>query len=73
MLNLSDKELDRLSREAAEKYEVGHDPDEWPKLEQMLDQELGRSSPIPKLPGPRIRFLYAPALLLLIGTAYFIY
>ncbi len=72
MLNLSDKELDRLSREAAEKYEVGQDHASWHKLEQLLDKELGRPSPISKLPGPRTPFLYAPAIIILIGATYFL-
>ena len=37
---LSDKDLDRLSREAAEQYDVDQSPSGWEHLEQRLDQEL---------------------------------
>jgi Outer membrane protein beta-barrel domain len=72
MFNLSDKDLDRLSREAAEKYEVDKNPGAWNKLEQLLDKELGRSSPVPKLIRPGNPFIYFPALVILIGATYFL-
>ena len=72
MLNLSDKELDRLSREAAEKFEVEQDPTAWQRLEQLLDKELGRSSPVPKFSRPGLPFIYTPAVILLISATYFI-
>jgi hypothetical protein len=50
MLNISDNELDRLSREAADLYQpdLGSGPS-WDKLAQQLDQELG------KAPRPAVR------------------
>ncbi len=72
MFNLSDKELDRLSREAAEKYEVEKDLGSWNNLEQLLDKELGRSSPVPRTIKPGNPFIYFPALAILIGSFYFI-
>jgi hypothetical protein len=72
MLNLSDKELDRLSREAAEKFEVDQDPAAWNRLEQLLDKELGRSSPIPKFSRPGLPLLYTPVIIILIGATYFL-
>jgi hypothetical protein len=72
MLNLSDKDLDRLSREAAEKYEVEQDPAAWHKLEQLLDKEMGRSSPFPKFSGRGMPFLYTAAAILLISVTYFL-
>ena len=67
-MNLSDKELDRLSREAAEKYEVEKDFGAWNKLEQLLDKEMGRSSPAPRFIRPGNPFIYFPALAILIGS-----
>ena len=72
MFNLSDKELDRLSREASEKFEVAEDPGFWLKLEQLLDKELGRSSPLPKFSGRARPFFYAPLAVLLVGSLYFL-
>ncbi len=71
MLNLSDKDLDRISREAAEQYE----PDDftsWEKLEQLLDKEPGNAPPAP----PSQRFGIAPIFysvlfIVLIGSTYF--
>jgi len=76
MLNLSDKELDRLSREAANQHDPGDllGSRSWDRLEFRLDKELGRLTPSP-LRGVRgirrIPFYYAPAILLLIGASYF--
>ena len=76
MLNLSDKELDRLSREAANQHEPGDQlgPRSWDRLEFRLDKELGRLGPNP-LRGirsvRRIPFYYAPAILLLVGVSYY--
>jgi len=75
MLNLSDKELDRLSREAAS----AHDPGEpqgaasWQKLELRLDKELGKVSPSPNLwrGFRRLSFYFAPAVILLVGVSYY--
>src|SRR6266566_2621831 len=75
MLNLSDKELDRLSREAAS----AHDPGEptgagsWPMLERRLDKELGRVTPNhnPLRGFRRLSFYFAPAVLLLVGVSYY--
>ena len=70
MPNLSDKELDRLSREAAEKYEVDQHFGTWNKLEELLNKELGKpSTPIPRIAKPGIRFLYVPAAILIAGIA----
>ena len=75
-MNLSDKELDRLSREAANQHDPGDlvGPRSWDRLEFRLDKELGRLSPGP-LRGirgiRRIPFYYAPAILLLVGVSYY--
>lgn len=76
MLNLSDKELDRLSREAAQEHDPGDilGPQAWDKLEWRLDRELGRvgSNPIRGRGFRRFPFYYAPAILLILGVTYFL-
>jgi Outer membrane protein beta-barrel domain len=78
MLNLSDKDLDRLSREAAQEHDPGDiiGPRSWDKLEVRLDRDLGRVSPnTPRAVRGirRLPFYYAPAMLLLLGfTWYFV-
>ena len=49
MLNLSDKDLDRLSREAASEHDPGDivGPKSWDKLEIRLDRHLGHVTPHP--------------------------
>ncbi|MHA4810535.1 porin family protein [Flavitalea flava] len=76
MFNLSDKELDRLSREAAQEYDPGSllGSRSWENLEGCLDKELGRFNPGTGT-GPlrgfrRLPFYFAPAILLLIGVSY---
>jgi len=73
MLNLSDKELDRFSKEAAQEYEPGDvlGTRSWDRLDVRLTQEFG--------PGwnllrhiRRFPFYYAPALLLLLGVGYYL-
>ncbi|HVU58112.1 MAG TPA: outer membrane beta-barrel protein [Puia sp.] len=76
MLNLSDNELDRLSREAASQHDPGDPlgPQSWDRLELRLDKELGRAGPdvsrgirgIRRLP-----FQYAPVLLLVVGVTWY--
>jgi hypothetical protein len=77
MLNLSDKELDRISREAADQHEPGDQlgPRSWERLKVRLDKEMGRIGPSPLRSIRRLPFYYAPVILLLIGagiTRYFI-
>src|ERR1700693_45263 len=79
MLNLSDKDLDHLSREAAQEHDPGDiiGPRSWDKLEIRLDRDLGRISPntprsIRGIRGVRrLPFYYAPAVLLLLGVSYY--
>ncbi len=76
MFNLSDKELDRLSREAADAYEVEKNTSSWNALEKRLDQELGTAPrPNPAVPPPR-RFIfpiaYTSLIILLISSGYFL-
>ncbi|MEJ0079406.1 MAG: hypothetical protein WDM78_00210 [Puia sp.] len=45
MLNLSDKEIDRLSREAADSYEPNDSSLSWSRLEQKLAQQMPERPP----------------------------
>src|SRR5580658_1989068 len=73
MLNLSDKELDRLSKEAAQEYEPGEvlGSQSWERLEVRLDNTPGGVNPNPLRHFRRFPFYYAPALLVLIGVSYY--
>ena len=73
MLNLSDKELDRLSREAASEHDPGDivGPRSWDKLEVRLDRHLGHVTPHAARGFYRLPFYYAPVVLLLVGATYY--
>jgi hypothetical protein len=73
MLNLSDKELDRLSQEAAQQHEPGDivGPRLWEKLEARLDRDLGKVNPNPARGIRRLPYYYAPALLVILGVTYY--
>jgi hypothetical protein len=73
MLNLSDKELDRLARQAANEYDPGGLPGrgQWDQLEAGLNKELGRPRPNLFRAIRRMPFYYAPAVLLLLGASYY--
>src|SRR5450432_2644974 len=74
MLNLSDKELDRLAREAANEYDPGNPagPGSWDRMHLRLDSEMGSPSFNPFRSIRRTPFYYAPAILLLVGVSYFL-
>jgi hypothetical protein len=74
MLNLSDKDLDRLSQEAAQQHEPGDifGPRHWEKLESRLDRDLGKVNPNPARGVRRLPYYYAPALLLILGITYYL-
>ncbi len=74
MLNLSDKDLDRLSQEAAQQHEPGDivGPRFWEKLETRLDRDLGKVNPNPARGIRRLPYYYAPALLLILGVSYYV-
>ena len=73
MLNLSDKELDRFSKEAAQEYEPGDvlGDRSWERLAVHLDRDLGHVSPNPLRHIRRFPFYYAPAMLVLLGVSYY--
>lgn len=68
MLNLSDKELDRLAREAASEYDPGvrTSPSSWERLQQHLEKDLGQPNPRFFRGIRRMPFYYVPAAALLI-------
>src|ERR1700744_4137028 len=74
MLNLSDKELDRFSQEAAQEYEPGDvlPPRSWEKIEVHLDKGPGRFGSNPLRMIRRYPFYFAPVLLLLVGVTYYL-
>jgi hypothetical protein len=74
MFNLSDKDLDRLSQEAAQQHEPGDivGPKFWDKLEARLDRDLGKVNPNPARGIRRLPYYYAPAVLVLLGITYYL-
>ncbi|HEX3935071.1 MAG TPA: hypothetical protein VHW43_10370, partial [Puia sp.] len=74
MLNLSDKELDRFSKEAAQEYEPGDvlGDRSWDRLQVRLDGDLGRVKPNLLRHIRRYPFYYAPAMLVLLGVSYYL-
>lgn len=73
MLNLSDKDLDRLSREAASEHDPGDiiGPRSWDKLEVRLDRHLGHVTPHVARGFYRLPFYYAPVVLMILGASYY--
>jgi hypothetical protein len=71
MSNLSDKDLDRLSREAADSYEPDSSSLSWSKLEQKLTQQM------PERPPDGFRFgrinpiIWSSAIVLVSGIAFY--
>jgi hypothetical protein len=74
MLNLSDKDLDRFSKEAAEEYEPGEvlGPRSWDRLEVRINQEFGHTGWSPIRHIRRFPYYYAPALVVLLGVTYYL-
>jgi hypothetical protein len=74
MLNLSDKELDRFSKEAAQEYEPGDvlGDRSWDRLQVRLDGDIGRVRPNLLRHIRRFPFYYAPAMLVLLGVSYYL-
>jgi len=71
MSNLSDKDLDRLSREAADSYEPDSGSLSWSKLEQKLSQQM------PERPPDGFRFgrinpiIWSTAIILVSGITFY--
>jgi hypothetical protein len=71
MSNLSDKELDRLSREAADYYEPDHSSLSWSRLEQKLTEQMPERPPDGFRFGRINPYVWGSAVVLLAGLSYF--
>ena len=68
MSNLSDKEIDRLSREAADSYELDDSSLSWSRLEQKLDRTMPERPPDGFRFGRMNPYIWGPAVILLAGA-----
>jgi hypothetical protein len=71
MSNLSDKEIDRLSREAADSYEPDTSSLSWTRLEQKLKEQMPERPPDGFQFGRINPYLWGPAVVLLAGASFF--
>jgi hypothetical protein len=71
MSNLSDKEIDRLSREAADSYEPDDSSLSWSRLEQKLAQQMPERPPDGFRFGRINPYVWGPAIILLAGASFF--
>jgi hypothetical protein len=72
MSNLSDKDLDRLSREAADSYEPDSSSLSWSKLEQKLTQQMPERPPDGIRFGRINPFIWGSAVILVSGITFYI-
>jgi hypothetical protein len=72
MSNLSDKEIDRLSREAADSYEPDHSSLSWSRLEQKLTKQMPERPPDGFRIGRINPYVWGPAVVLLAGISFFL-
>jgi hypothetical protein len=72
MSNLSDKDLDRLSREAADSYEPDSSSLSWSKLEQKLAQQMPERPPDGFRFGRMNPFIWSSAIILISGITFYI-
>jgi hypothetical protein len=71
MSNLSDKEIDRLSREAADSYEPNDSSLSWSRLEQKLDLQMPERPPDGFRFGRISPYMWGPAVALIAGASFF--
>jgi hypothetical protein len=71
MSNLSDKEIDRLSRDAADSYEPDDSSLSWSRLEQKLDHTMPERPPDGFRFGRMNPYVWGPAVVLLAGASFF--
>ncbi len=71
MSNLSDKDIDRLSREAADFYEPDHAFLSWSKLEQKLIEQIPERPPDGFRFGRINPYTWGSAVLLITGVSFF--
>jgi cytoskeletal protein RodZ len=72
MSNLSDKEIDRLSREAADSYEPDATSLNWSRLEQKLVEQMPERPPDGFHFGRVSPFVWGPAVILVAGISFYI-
>ena len=71
MSNLSDKEIDRLSREAADSYEPDVTSLSWTRLEQKLVEQMPERPPDGFSFGRISPYIWGPAVVLIAGISYY--
>ncbi len=71
MSNLSDKDIDRLSREAADFYEPDHSSLSWTKLEQKLIEQIPERPPDGFRFGRINPYMWGSAIVLITGISFF--
>ncbi len=71
MSNLSDKDIDRLSREASDFYEPDHSSLSWNKLEQKLIEQIPERPPDGFRFGRINPYMWGSAILLITGISFF--
>jgi hypothetical protein len=73
MSNLSDKEIDRLSREAADSYEPDANSLTWTRLEQKLVEQMPERPPDGFHFGRVSPYVWGPAVILVAGISFYIF
>ena len=71
MSNLSDKEIDRLSREASDLYEPDSSSLSWSRLEQKLIEQMPERPPDGFRFGRMNPYIWGPAAVLLAGISFY--
>jgi hypothetical protein len=71
MSNLSDKDIDRLSREAADLYEPDHSNLFWSRLEQRLTEQMPGRPPDGFRFGRINPYAWGPAVILIAGLSFY--
>jgi hypothetical protein len=72
MSNLSDKDIDRLSREAADSFEPEHDSLSWSRLEQMLTEQMPERPPDGFRFGRVHPYIWGPAVVFIAGISFYL-
>jgi hypothetical protein len=71
MSNLSDKEIDRLSRDAADSYEPDASSLSWTRLEQKLVEQMPERPPDGFRFGRISPYVWGPAVVLIAGISFY--
>ncbi len=72
MLNLSDKDIDRLSREAADSFEPDHSNLSWSRLEQKLTEQMPERPPDGFSFGRIKPYIWGPALAIIATMSFYL-